>query len=144
MFTKIHNKRNQKGFTLIELLIVAIIVAILAALAIPRFIEASKKNKQNEAKELLKQIYTMQRAFRQEFDHYACNGGVASRHNPNAFDSILVEIPKNARYRYEMSVTSPYAFSCTATANIDCDAVGDEWRIDQDGDLINTSNDVRY
>jgi prepilin-type N-terminal cleavage/methylation domain-containing protein len=66
--------RDSKGFTLIELMIVVVIIAILAALAIPRFMKATSKSKQSEAKLILKQIYTMQRAYRQLYDTYACNG----------------------------------------------------------------------
>ena len=68
--------RDSKGFTLIELMIVVVIIGILAALAIPRFMRATTKGKQCEAKLILKQIYTMQRAYRQRYDTYACNGKI--------------------------------------------------------------------
>ena len=63
-------QRNQKGFTLIELMIVVVIIGILAALAIPRFMTASTKSKQSEAKQILKQIYVMERAYFQEKGSY--------------------------------------------------------------------------
>jgi len=61
---------NRKGFTLIELMIVVVIIGILAALAIPRFLEASKKAKITEAKGVVKQLYNLQQAFYQEQGHY--------------------------------------------------------------------------
>lgn len=48
MFTAIHKRmRGEKGFTLIELLVVIIIIAILAAIAIPTFL--GQRNKANDA-----------------------------------------------------------------------------------------------
>ena len=64
--------RNSKGFTLIELMIVVVIIGILAALAIPRFTQASARAKEKEADGILKQVYTLQNAY------YANNGTYAN------------------------------------------------------------------
>ena len=69
------NKENimkslKKGFTLVELMVVIVIIGILAALAIPRFLGATNKTKAAEFKPVLKQIYTLQEAYKQERDVY--------------------------------------------------------------------------
>ena len=139
MLSKFH-KRNKKGFTLIELMIVVVIIGILAALAIPRFMRSTTKAKQSEAKQLLKQIYTMQRAYRQEQDTYTLDGITASAAAPNAFAVIGVEVSATARYVYVMAAGID-VFVCTATANLDDDAQNDVWTIDQSGLLTNTFDD---
>src|SRR5215212_1173944 len=66
------NLRNSKGFTLIELMIVVVIIGILAALAIPRFTQASARAKEKEADGILKQVYTLENAY------FANNGAYAA------------------------------------------------------------------
>ena len=65
------NLRNSKGFTLIELMIVVVIIGILAALAIPRFTQASGRAKEKEADGILKQLYTLQQTYRADKGVYA-------------------------------------------------------------------------
>ena len=135
-------KRNEKGFTLIELMIVVVIIGILAALAIPRFMRATTKSKQSEAKQVLKQIYTMQHSYRQEYDTYWGNGITASAAAGTAFGRIGVDIMTTARYTYSM-VAAANTFLCTATSGVlDDDAAVDTWTIDHNGDLLVTSDDA--
>ena len=138
MFSRFH---NRKGFTLIELMIVVVIIGILAALAIPRFMQATTKSKQSEAKQILKQIYTMQRAYRQEYNTYGDNGLAFGTGVGGTFVDIGVEIQTSALYTYTMTAAID-AFSCVATADLDDDPAIDTWTITEAGVLVNNPNDV--
>jgi prepilin-type N-terminal cleavage/methylation domain-containing protein len=141
MLSKFH--RSQKGFTLIELMIVVVIIGILAALAIPRFMRATTKSKQSEAKQILKQIYVMERAYRQEYDAYWGAGVTASATAPATMARIGVEIQSTARYTYTLAVPDANHFTATANSGIlDDDAVVDTWTINEQGVLSCTSDDA--
>lgn len=142
-FTPMH-RPALAGFTLIEILIVLVIIGILAGLAIPRFVGATSRAKQVEAKQILRQIYTMQISYRIENDTYWIPpfGSKASATEPAAFAPLGVEIMAQARYVYEIAGDRDH-FIATATAtSLDDDPAIDQWTIDQVGELKNIVNDA--
>ena len=142
------NLRKHKkagGFTLIELMIVVVIIAILAALAIPRFMRSSVKAKQSEAKEILKQIYVMQRTYFQEKEcYYPSDGSSETAGAGQNIPSLYVEVMTPAYYSYTVTGTKS-TFSATAGSSgptgLDDDPALDIWTIDDAGVLTCTSDD---
>lgn len=138
-----YRNKSENGFTLIELMIVVVIIGILAAMAIPRFMEASTKAKQSEVKLILKQIYVNERTFKQQSTNntYYQPPGAASAASPQAFALLWVEIMSTCRYSFSIVATNN-TFLCTATGNLDDDATLDTWTMDHNGVLTNTLSDV--
>jgi prepilin-type N-terminal cleavage/methylation domain-containing protein len=136
---------RKNGFTLIELMIVVTIISILAMMAIPRFMRASVKAKQSEAKLNLKQIYTMENAYRQEKDTYfPSDGSTVVAHAGEAFIPLAVEIMFPAYYSYSITgdATSFVATAGSKNANgLDDDPTSDVWTINQNGNLICITDD---
>jgi type IV pilus assembly protein PilA len=87
-------KQNQ-GFTLIELLVSIIIVGVLAAIALPSFLNQSAKARGSEAKATLGSINRAQQAYRYENGRFASNinalrGIVSFAENGNFYDYSVV------------------------------------------------------
>lgn len=133
---------KTRGFTLIELMIVVVIIGLLAAMAIPRFMSASVKSKQGEAKLFLKQIATFQMTYRVDSptNSYYTTGAVASAANPDAFEDLDVTLPVNCRYEFTI-VADGSDYIATATANLDDDGTEDIWHIGPDGHITCESDD---
>jgi type II secretion system protein G len=61
---------RKRGFTLIELLIVVAIIAILAAIAVPNFLEAQVRSKVSRVKSDMRSIDTALQAYYVDNNRY--------------------------------------------------------------------------
>ena len=73
---------TKKGFTLIELLIVVAIIAILAAIAVPNFLEAQVRAKVSRVKNDMRTIATALEAYRLDHNQYPTDGPPPNRTIP--------------------------------------------------------------
>lgn len=56
--------RAERGFTLLELLMVVIIIAILAAIALPQYLRATEKSRASEALQILGAVRSAETRYR--------------------------------------------------------------------------------
>lgn len=89
------NKTKNRGFTLIELLVVVIIIGILAAIAVPAYLNQASKARQSEGKTYLSTIVRAQQVYIIEKRRFACNGEIR-------FLGVA-EATNNYRYNLECS-----------------------------------------
>jgi len=124
---------GTQGFTLIELMIVIAIIGILAAIAIPNFMNYQCKAKQSEAKANLGNIRTAEEAYYAEYDNYT-----------TSLTDIGFATKGTARYEYTIDdiVTSTVATADAFTASATGASVGkgDSWTITHAGALEIQSN----
>jgi prepilin-type N-terminal cleavage/methylation domain-containing protein len=85
-------KRGHKGFTLVELMIVISIIAIIAMLAIPQFIQYQIRGYNTTAKSDAKQMYTAAQAFFSASSSGSVDLNVLTSYGYNQTNSVYVTV----------------------------------------------------
>jgi type IV pilus assembly protein PilA len=138
MFQRFHAMKEERegGFTLIELLVVILIIAILAAIAIPVFLNQRKKGWTSQSQSALKNAATAMETCGTEtngaYNAAACGGGVVTETVLASFgfsDTATVTITGTA-------TATAYCLTATHTLNPDTGATG--WAVGTYGSSTGT------
>jgi type IV pilus assembly protein PilE len=101
--------RAQRGFTLIELMIVVVVIAVLAAIAIPNFQEQARKGRRAEAVRSIGEYQLMLERWRAENPTYgACPTGVTC-------SGTRPSLPTSDFYTITESNVTASSYTVTAT-----------------------------
>jgi len=101
--------QSEKGFTLIELLVVILIIGILAAIALPAFLNQREKAQDSEAKSAARTAQTAMETY--YTDHQSYDGADA--------DSVLTDIEPaigNFSDRLEVASATDNGYEVTVTS----------------------------
>lgn len=142
--------RNKRGFTLIEMMIVVAIIALLATIAIPNYINFQYRAKTSEAKVNLGAMRTCEEAYKAEENTYI-DAPVNPASIPSATrvdwdDTITTgwvdmgfEPVGDLYYQYQVTGSSTTEFIGWARGDLDGDGTNSVYSINQDGDLSSSN-----
>lgn len=119
--------RGKEGVTLIEVMIVAAIVGILAAVAIPAYDDYVTRSRRSDAFTALETVRAAQEMYRTERGEYRNTADFNAGLLPGCSSGM-------AGSNYSISVARPSAMTFTATADSQGKQADDfDFRINQDG-----------
>ena len=143
------NRMKERGFTLIELMIVVAIIGILAAVAIPAFMDYMKKSKKTEASLQLKNIEEKCKDYQISKNDYppsstanlpGADGGAcpskfailpaASWNADSAWAAIDFHIDEEALFTYHFNHGSTTTANAQAVGDLDCDTTKITYSLD--------------
>ena len=97
---------EEKGFTLIELLVVILIIGILAAIALPSFINQRSKGQDAEAKAAVRTAATAMETFYTDNQTYVSTPAQLQAIEPSLNNANNLAVPASSSNSYTVSVTS--------------------------------------
>jgi prepilin-type N-terminal cleavage/methylation domain-containing protein len=98
-------KNFKKGFTLVEMMIVVAIIAILAGVAIPKFMGNIRKTETTEAVGLMRAIIDAQNSYQGSHDGKFYPGAASSPTMINTLRVLNVALP-TSEFNFEMQVNT--------------------------------------
>ena len=101
----LNRKKRDEGFTLIELLVVIIVVGILAAIALPNFLNQDVKAKQAEAKQNVVLVNKSQNSYRAEKNNFATTFNTLAIGSVIDSDPVVGGAGTTTNYIYTISGT---------------------------------------
>lgn len=145
------SRKAQRGFTLIELMIVVAIIGILAAVAIPQFLDYMKSSKRSEA---MLNLNAIEKAAGSEYAENAtfpvfaqgltpaaacctvagkkCLVNQADWAGVPAWDALKFEMTKPFYFQYSYTAAVSNVFAATAVGDLDCDGVSVTYTLNGD------------
>ncbi len=119
----------KKGFTLLELIIVVIVIGILVAIALPRFINVTERARLSEAYSILGAVRSSQLRYYAQYNNYASgaactvldvgNTTTKSFANPLCFAGAqginVATMGRNPSSVYNIFVTDEGVYTCSGT-----------------------------
>lgn len=124
--------KDESGFSLIELLIAIVIIGILATIAVPKYLNVTRKAKETEAKMMLSQLHALQESYYYENDVYSIDL------NEIGFEQeTLITEGGRARFNIAIEKADEIGFTASAAAVVDFDKDGtySVWEVKEDGKI---------
>ena len=133
--------QDEKGFTLIELLVVILIIGILAAIALPAFLNQRAKAQDTEAKTAARTAQTAMETYYTDNQNYNCNtacvkaiepalnegvaaAGLAITPGAQEYTVVVTQAKTTSTFTIAKSATGSVTRSCTTGGQKGCPAGG--------------------
>ena len=94
MYCLVERAKRKKGFTLVELLVVIVVLAVLAAIVLPKFMNSTKRSKETALKSDLKLVRNAISLFQADTDCFpkALTDLIAATAPPKGLDTAGADV----------------------------------------------------